>query len=187
MKKTHKANTTKRKKSALTALVGVLVVAIGVLTVLYVSPIVNNAIRKDRIISIYNSFNLNDKYNVTNESIFGEKNLYSWDKSRSYSSSREYIRGANVDVTVAELKKAITNAGFTYFDEPYPNSIYTQLHFKSVKNEYVRLTVLGKVRNDAVWNKISMGAKPTAADLAIDPNIGPSNVTIKVNLDDNNE
>jgi hypothetical protein len=143
--------------------------------------------RKDRITAIYKSLNLNDDYQLQSSNIFGDKRVYSWDKSRTYASSQTYERGADVQTTVAELRKAIQAAGFDYFEEPYPGSTFTELHFKSVRSEYLRLTVSSKPRDDALRNDELMTKTVSAATIALDPNAGPSNVIIKVNLDDNNE
>lgn len=159
----------------------------GVLAWQYFYPVYNTAVRKDRIVAIYNSLKLDDTYQLTSQSVFGEKRIYEWDSGRSYSSSQQYVHGKNVDVTTAELKKAITNAGFTYFDEPYPGSSSIQLHFKSTKGEYVRMAVSSKLRDDVIRNKFLMGITPSTDDYNLNWNTGPSNVTIKVNLDDNNE
>jgi hypothetical protein len=140
-----------------------------------------NDARKDRIVAIYDSLDLSKHdYQITGKNVFGDKRPYEWDSSRSYSSSVNYIRRANVDTTAAELRTAIEKAGFTYFDEPYPGSAFKEYHFKSAQGEYVRLNVSSKPRDDAFR---------TNEDAAknIDPNMGPSSVTIKVNLDDNNE
>ena len=144
--------------------------------------------RKDRIVAIYDSLKLGDEYQLTSSDIFGEKRVYEWDSSRTYSSSKEYDRGANVDTTVAELKKSIENAGFTYFDEPYQGSWIHQYHYKSDKNEYLRLSVMSKPKWDASRYDALMGRTEFSdAFFNADPNTGPSMVTIKVNLDDNNE
>lgn len=150
---------------------------------------VNVEARKDRIVAIYDSLKLGDEYQLTNSDVFGDKRVYEWDSSRTYSSSKEYVRGANVDVTIADLKKSIEAAGFHYFDEPYPGSWSYQYHFKSDKNEYIRLSVVSKPKWDAGRNEILMNREnpTTYAFHSLDSNAGPSNVTIKVNLDDNNE
>lgn len=146
--------------------------------------------RKSRILDIYKSLNLDSKkYQPESSNIFGDKRVYEWDNSRTYASSQTFERGANVDATVAELRKSIETAGFTYFEEPYPGSTYTQLHFKSAKGEYLRLTVSSKPRDDAIRNSVLMNPSSELSKnvIEMDPNQGPSNVTIKVNLDDNNE
>ena len=119
--------------------------------------------------------------------MFGEKKVYTYDKGRSYSSSKTYIHADTVNATVTELKKSIADAGFKYISEPYPGSTFKELHFKSDKGEYLRLNVSSKLRDDAIQNTALMKKELTDAVLGIDANAGPANVTIKVNLDDNNE
>jgi len=187
MVKKIKKSISKKRKIIVLFSIGVVVVLFGVLSWQYFYPVYNTAVRKDRIVAIYNSLKLDDTYQLTSQSVFGDKRVYEWDSGRSFSSSMQYAHGKNVDVTVAELTKAITNAGFVYFEEPYPGSMYVQLHFKSAKGEYIRMTVSSKVRDDALRNAYLMGVTPTPAEYNLDKNIGPSNVTLKVNLDDNNE
>lgn len=170
------------------SIIAIILICILLAVIFFTLPGINNGIRKNRILSIYSSLNLNsEKYIITSESIFGDKRVYNWDSSRSFSSVRKYVRGANVDVTVKELKAAIANAGFVFFEEPLPGSTSVQLHYKSQKNEYIRMSVSSKLRDDAFYNELHMGVTISPETLAINPNAGPSNVTIKVNLDDNNE
>ena len=171
-------------------IIKITLIAVGVIVVVvacfYAATAVNNNIRKDRIISIFNSLKIDDqKYTINYESIFGEKRIYEWDSGRSYSSERTYIRGANVDTTVAELKQAIAKTDFKFYEEPYPGSTDFMYIYKSPKNEYLRVSVESKTRQDDFFNRHNMGL-PTE-DVTTSPNAGPSNVTIKVNLDDNNE
>lgn len=149
----------------------------------YVQP------REARIVEIYNDLSLGDEYRLEDIAISGQKMSYDWDPNRSYSSSVELLRGLSVDETFAELDKKITAAGFTKIDEAYAGSIAKQYHYKSEKGEYIRVSVSSKVRDDAIVNYTVLNPnEDTPADiLALDPNAGPSNVTIKVNLDDNNE
>lgn len=146
--------------------------------------------RLERIEAIYASLNLDpDAYAVTSYDVFGDKRPYDYDKSRSKASAVEYVHADAVGATVAELDEKIKSAGFAYLEEPYPGSAIKQYHYKSDKNEYVRLTVVSKpywdaIRNDAILNK-SFGELVTPD--SFDTNMAPSNVTIKVNLDDNNE
>jgi len=167
------------------SLATILIVAVAV-ACLYTAPSINNGMRKDRIISIFNSLKLDDKnYMITYESIFGDKRVYTWDSDRSYSSQRTYIRGANVDTTATELKQAIAKTDFKFYQEPYPGSTEFMYIYKSPKNEYLRVSVSSKARNDDFFNRNRMGLP--ISDITTSPNAGPSNVTIKVNLDDNNE
>ena len=120
-----------------------------IVTGLCIGIVVNNNIRKDRISSIFSSLKLDEqKYEITQESIFGNKQIYSWDSSRSYSSARYYIRGANVDETVAELKQAVAGTDFTFYEEPYPGSADFMYIYKSPRNEYLRISVSSKTRTD---------------------------------------
>jgi len=144
------------------------------------------ATRKARIVAIYDSLKLGPEYQLQTSDIFGDKRPYSYDASRTFSSSQTYVRGADVKTTVAALRTSIEAAGFTFFEEPYPGSSFTELHFKSAKNEYIRLNVSSKPRDDALRDSALMNTS-LANVVDMDSNAGPSNITIKVNLDDNNE
>ena len=146
-----------------------------------------NTSRLDRINAIYTSLNLGSEYQVVSQNVFGDKRPYDYDAGRTTSSQIDYERGAHVDVTFSELDKKIRALGFTFIGEPYPGSAAMQYHYKSSKGEYIRLTVSSKVRDDAGRDDILMKRELSDTFFNIDKNIGPSNVTIKVNLDDNNE
>jgi len=162
---------------------------IGLIFSLIIIPKVVNDARLHRINAIYSSLNVdtNDKYILQRENVFGNKRVYDYDNGRTFSSEKDYIRGANVDVTAKELDAAVKAAGFTFIDQPYAGSTSTQYHYKSAKGEYIRVTVSSKLRDDAFQNVFLMTGKATDEVFKIDPNAGPSNVVIKVNLDDNNE
>lgn len=165
---------------------GLVIAAIFIFLFTVVLPTTLNNIRKDRIISIYKSLNLdNQKYLIQSESVFGDKRIYEWDSGRSYSSQVDYVRSADVKTTVAELKSAIAKTDFTFYQEPYPGSVDFMYIYKSPKNEYLRVSVSSKTRNDEFFNKFRMGI--STDNITTDPNTGPASVTIKVNLDDNNE
>lgn len=185
--RTKAKHTIKHKRFVIDAIIVAVVLLIASVVALFIYPSITNASRKERIVQIYDSLQLSDDYITTYDNVFGDKRVYEWDAGRTYSSSRHYLRGADVDVTTAELKKLITDAGFVFFDEPYPGAADTQLHFKSDKGEYIRLSVSSKLRDDDSQNKRLMGVAMTDADFNLDWNSGPSTVIIKVNLDDNNE
>ncbi|MGV9002030.1 MAG: hypothetical protein ACOH18_03715 [Candidatus Saccharimonadaceae bacterium] len=147
----------------------------------------NNQARLDRISAIYTSLNIGEDYNVEKTSVFGDKRIYEWDKSRSYSSEIDYVHGNTVSNTVADLDSKVKAAGFTFIDEPYPGSTSVQYHYKSNKGEYIRLSVSSKPYEDAWRNATAMGQEMPSNLDAIDKNAGPAQVVIKVNLDDNNE
>lgn len=172
--------------------VGIFVIAVStvvVISLLAASTIAKNTnkARLDRINTIYASLNVGNEYTPTYTNVFGDKRPYDYDKSRSASSQIDYVHGDTVNNTVAELDKKIKAAGFTFIDEPYPGGVGVQYHYKSAKNEYLRLTVESKPYHDAFYNAYAMDGKVPASVFAMDKNAGPSEVTIKVNLDDNNE
>jgi hypothetical protein len=171
-------------------LIGSLMIAAGlILTALWAVPMATHVAynvthreemreRETRIRTLYDNLHLTSDYVLVAENILNRKITYKWDPSRSYSSSRHYVRNANVDVTLADARARIEAAGWAFHDEPYPRAVIKQLHFKSDKGEYLRLTVESKPRDAALRKNLPD---------TIDPNQGPSNVAIKINLDDNNE
>lgn len=163
------------------------VIVMGLLTSHYVVSKTHEA-RLDRINSIYASLDLDKSYQVERTNVFGDKRVYEWDSGRTYSSEMNYLHGDTVSNTVAELDAKIKSAGFVFFDEPYPGSVQVQYHYKSSDGEYIRLSVASKQYNDAWRNAAVMGqGQPSDEVFAMDKNAGPAQVTIKVNLDDNNE
>ena len=193
MNKTTKKSTKVKQKTTKQPhyIKGIAIVLFGVVILAILGTLAFNKIttdqRLDRINAIYQSIDLDyNSYQVTSINVFGDKRVYEWDKGRTSSSVITYYHGANVDVTVAELKRKIEAAGFKYFEEPYPGGADVQWHFKSENGEYVRLTVSSKPRNEAIRDANLMNQDDTTA-IDMDPNSGPSVVTLKVNLDDNNE
>jgi len=149
-----------------------------------VVPSLQNNARKERIEAIYSSLELDDSYIMQFRDVFGEKKPYDYDQGRSVSSQISYTRGADVDATYADLDKKAAAAGFTLFDKPYNGG---QHHYKSTDGEYLRISVDSKSRSDAFQNVYLMGKDIPESLYQLDKNAGPSNVIIKVNLDDNNE
>lgn len=149
--------------------------------------------RKDRIMAVYESLAIDqDGYIVQEVDVFGDKRPYDWDAGRTHSSSVVYSHGDTVSGTITELDAAVKAAGFTFIEEPYPDTPgVIQYHYKSEKGEYLRLTVESKPRAEAFQNANLMGEldreRIEQIRNDIDPNTGPVKVTIKVNLDDNNE
>ena len=151
-----------------------------------VSAIQNNA-RAQRINQIFNSIPIPEKNFHYREDIFAEKRVYVYDASRSSSSLKEFVIASNVDTTFALMDKSIRDAGYTFFDEPYPGSVSRQFHYKTDRGEYIRMSVSSKLRDDAASSEIIMTGKLSDEFFAINANSGPATVTLKVNLDDNNE
>ena len=147
-----------------------------------------NQQRLSQIQTVYKNLNLGDSYVAQKTNLFGDKRVYEWDKSRTYSSSIEYVHAATVSETVKDLDAKIKATGFEFINEPYPGGVSTQYHYKSANGEYLRLTVSSKPYDDAVQNAFILDKNATnnLRD-KYDINAGPSNVVIKVNIDDNNE
>lgn len=148
-----------------------------------------NSDRLQRIENIYSSLQLDDSYRPVKQDVFGEKQSYEgdseWAKGRSRSSSVEYSHLDTPDNTRAELMKKIEAAGFKKIGGAYEGSIAPQDHFKNSQDEYIRLSVTNKLIQD------EMIYGPGFTDLRNparrDRSVAPSYITIKVNLDDNNE
>lgn len=185
MTKPNKNSRKYRKEIYITAAI-ILAAALAISLHFIITNVIPNSARKDRIEAIYSSLNLGSEYTLTSANVFGEKRVYSWDNGRTYSSEKDYVRDSTVDATATDLKNKVEKAGFTFLEEPYAGSTFIQYHFKSDKNEYVRITVSSKPRDDA-FRKDGSDPGPSEATLALDPNAGPSTVVVKVNLDDNNE
>jgi len=195
-----KRNTTKGRAKPLpltwrfyVVTIGIFLVAVStavVIALLAAHHIAGNqrTARLERINDIYASINLDGKeYIVTDKNVFGDKRPYEYDSSRSYSSAIEYLHADTVSSTFAELDAKIKAAGFSFVDEPYPGAAQKQYHYKSADGEYVRLSVSSKPYNDAWQNAMLMTGKAPKNLDTIDKNAGPAAVTLKVNLDDNNE
>ena len=168
---------------------GIIIVAVlvGLTLTLTILPKIHNDARLNRINEIYSSITLPQITYLPINNIFGDKRPYDYDKSRSYSSQKKFVVAKTVAETFGDIDKAIKAAGYTQFEEAYPGSTSKEFHYKTSRGEYVRLNVSSKLRNDAAINDQLMNGKFTEAFFKIDPNAGPSTVTLKVNLDDNNE
>ena len=168
---------------------GIIIIAVlvGLTLTLTILPKIHNDARLNRINEIYSSITLPQITYLPINNIFGDKRPYDYDKSRSHSSQKKFVVAKTVAETFGDIDKAIKAAGYTQFEEAYPGSTSKEFHYKTSRGEYVRLNVSSKLRNDAAINDQLMNGKFTEAFFKIDPNAGPSTVTLKVNLDDNNE
>ena len=168
---------------------GIIVIAVlaGLVLSLFIIPKIHNDARLSRINEIYSSISLPENAYFQDENIFGEKRPYEYDAGRSFSSYKTFVVAKTVNETMDILDKAVKDAGYTMFDEAYPGSTSKQYHYKTDRGEYIRLTVSSKLRDDAASNELLMNGEFSDAFFKIDPNAGPSRVTLKVNLDDNNE
>lgn len=202
-KKTSKSVSTRKGKQAKAApltwkfyAVTIGIFAISVATVIVIALFAANIIQRaetsqrlGRINEIYSSLQLDDTYQVESSDIFGKKKPYEWDASRSHSSVVTYSHGESVSTTFNELDGKIRAAGFTFVSEPYPGAVQKQYHYKSSDGEYIRLSVESKKYSDAIRNAALMKEDigPVVDEAGKDIESGPAKVTIKVNLDDNNE
>ncbi len=140
-------------------------------------------IRLERIQNVYSNLNLDDSYRIAKSDVFGDKRPYDSGEGRSFSSSTEYGHNDTPANTRAALVKQIEQAGFTRIGGAYDGSISPQDHFKNNDGVYVRLSVTSKYAQDS----IVYGGQTTDDPLINHKDEGPTYVTIKVNLDDNNE
>lgn len=177
----------KRHKIIIGLSIVVVAVMLGLIFALIVLPRTIDGIRLHRINEIYRSIELPATIYSETDSIFGDKRPYDYDQSRSASSSKTFVVAQSVTDTFDVIDKAIQAAGYVPFEEAYPGSVSKEFHYKTPDGAYVRLNVESKLRLDAFQNTYWMNGKLTDEFFAIDPNAGPSLVTLKVNLDDNNE
>jgi len=189
LKVSKKLNSDQHVKHRIIVGIGVIIIAVlaALVLSLLVIPKVTNDARLHRINEIYSSIKLPDNTYFNYEKVFGDKRPYEYDSGRSMSSQKDFVVAKTVKETVAFMDKSIKDAGYTFFEEAYPGSVSVQYHYKTDRGEYIRVTVSSKTRDDAFSNSYLMNGKFSDEDFKIDPNAGPSNVTLKVNLDDNNE
>ena len=142
-----------------------------------------NSERLHRIQDIYASLKLDASYRGVHSNVFGDKRAYSWDTGRTFSSSIEYAHNDTPANTRADLQKKIESAGFTKVGEAYEGSTTPQDHYRNSAGEYVRVSVSSKYVQDA----LTYGTLSADNPLINHKDEAPTYVTIKVNLDDNNE
>jgi hypothetical protein len=169
--------------------VGVVVIAVlvGLTFSLIVLPRISNGIRLNRINEIYSSIQLPQNTYFNTEDVFGDMRPYSYDESRSQSSVKTFVVAKTVSDTTALMDESIKAARHTFFEEAYKGSTFKEYHYKTSRGEYIRLNVSSKLRDDIFSNTYLMNGDYTEDIFDVDPNSGPSTVTLKVNLDDNNE
>jgi hypothetical protein len=159
----------------------------GLVLMLTIIPKVTNDMRFNRINEIYSSINLPENTYFNREDIFADKRPYEYDTSRTMASSKSFVVARTVTDTAKIIDASIKDAGYTFFEESYPGSTSKEYHYKTKRGEYIRLNVSSKLRDDAASNEQLMSGGFSASFYKIDPNAGPASVTLKVNLDDNNE
>ena len=143
----------------------------------------SNNDRLERIQNVYSTINLDDSYRTAKSDLFGDKRVYSWDKNRTYSSSTEYGHNDTPTNTRTELIKKIEKAGFVKVGSAYEESTNPQDYFKNSDGTYIRISVTSRY----VQNAMTYGDFSDTDPLINHKDEAPSYVTVKVNLDDNNE
>ena len=148
----------------------------------------NNQARLDRIEEIYTSLKLDDTYAVTGQELFGERHPYEGDDKKSHASWTTYVHSDTVTNTFNDLDAKIRAAGYEFVSKPADRAVDKQAYYTSKKGEFVRLTVASKPFADAFQNATAMDKEVLESITnEYDVDAGPSNVTISVNLDDNNQ
>lgn len=141
-------------------------------------------LRYNEIVKIYRNLNLDDSYRVASSNIFGDKRNYEYDKGRSYASSMEYGRNATLTDTVNDLRSKAEKAGFSYVQTEYEGSVSPVHQYKNSRGHWLRIQVEPSVNHDdAVYGTKNFKFESTEQ---VQP-MSPVYVTIKVNLDNNNE
>lgn len=142
-----------------------------------------NTDRYDKIMGIYSKLDLDKSYRAVKSDVFGDKRVYSWDKGRSYSSSQVYARNATPADTAADLQKKIEAAGFQYVQTEYADSTNPVFEYRNKSGNWIRVSPESKF----VYDAYTFGTTSASDPLVNHKDEAPSYVTIKVNLDDNNE
>jgi hypothetical protein len=139
--------------------------------------------RLQQIVNIYDNLKLGDSYRTTVTSIFGDKRVYEYDSSRTYASRVEYGHNDTPANTRADLRSKVQAAGFNFVQTEYEGSVQPVDEYKNDKGNWVRVSVISGYMQDALvyGNHLQDGSIISHKDEAT------SYVTIKVNLDDNNE
>lgn len=144
----------------------------------------NNQVRYNEITKIYKDLNLGDDYRVASTNIFGDKRVYSYDSSRTYSSSVEYGRNASVQDTIDDLRNKAEQAGFSYVQTEHEGSVSAIYEYKNDNGNWIRIRAVPKEDQDDVIYGTSTFNSTNIEEISA---MSPTYVTIKVNLDDNNE
>ncbi len=142
----------------------------------------NNNHRYQQITTIYTSLRLDNSYRPVKTNVFGDKRAYNYDKGRTESSSVEYGRNATSEETLKDITSRARAAGFSEAGSAYEGSIAPQYYFKNDAGNYLRVTIEPKAAHDAAV----YGTEPSVLTPE-ERAQAPVYVTVKVNLDDNNE
>lgn len=177
--------------------IGIFVVAVTTVVVigLLASSVIAKSTAKERLSQIkgvYKSLQLENsdgpRVIALESDVFGDKRVHSWDTSRTVASSKQYLYGDTVSNTTAALDAKIKAAGFDFIkDDSSANGVFVRYEYRSADNGYLRLTVVSEQFLDTSQNEVAMGRSAVPALEKLDTNAGPARVTVKVNLDANND
>lgn len=142
----------------------------------------HNSNRYNYITAVYDGLKLGSDYREISSNVFGEKRTYAGDKKRSYASSIAYGHNDTPVNTSADLKKRAEAAGFTYVQTSHEDTANPVMEFKNKDDQWLRIAVTSKSTQDAYMYRLPAG--DPATDHSSE---APSYVTIKVNLDSNND
>ena len=148
-----------------------------------VVKVYSNQVRLQQIIAIYDNLKLEDTYKKQKVSIFGDKRTYDWDKSRTFASSVEYTGSSTPTDTRAAIRTKVKAAGYSFVQTEYEGSIQPIDEYKNTAGNWIRVAVMSQYVHD----KFVHGDYDTNNPLINHANESPSYITLKVNLDDNNE
>ena len=168
---------------AILLFVGFILVSLSIFAVVETRTAYLEHQRETRIAEIYEDLELDDTYRVADVSIFGEKKKYSWDEERTHASVVSYGRDADRSETFDDIQRRLESAGFRQIESPDYGNVGRQDHYTNDAGEFVRVSV-----DTVAWhNAMLYGTQIPNRSSDAANETGPVYVTIKVNLDDNNE
>lgn len=193
---TNKRSLTKRKKAEIASkvnmvnfgakiFIGFILITLSVYAVVNLNTTNSDQKRFDKIDYIYSSLNLDDSYRMVDSDVFGDKRVYDWDDGRTFSSQKEFKRDADRSDTFDDLRERITTAGFDQISGPGYGDAARQDHYKSSEGEYIRVSIYTEALYLAMFSQDKTEYPKPGSTKQLET--GPVYVTIKVNLDDNNE
>lgn len=181
-KKTQKKKQTEERSKVFAVLILLVIVAVLLVGLVYVVPGIAHKTRESHVKSIVTSLQLDESYVLQREFIYGDKRPNGLDGKKDTTSYVAYVRGADVNATVNDLRQKIEAAGFKFEKDDNPNGAIVKYQFKSDSNETIYLSVSSKLRNDAIQNATLMGENADSST-GINTNLGPSEITIKIDID----
>lgn len=181
-KKNQKKKQTAKQSNTLVVLIIIIVAAVLVVGLAYAVPAIVHKSRATHVKSIVSSLELDESYIKQKEFIYGDKRPNGLNGDKDKTAYVSYVRGENVDATVSDLRQKIEAAGFKFERDKNPNGAIVHYQFRSASGEVLYLSVSSKLRNDAIQNAALMGRNIDTSN-SVNTNAGPSEVTIKIDID----